>query len=1047
MLLAAGVLAGGAVLVEKVSLPLWAAAVAAGAAMVANTALAKPIERAQEFFDLGRRAAAHRRHLVHGAPVRVRDADPVGDGGLGVTASRSRDGGEGGGTDRLPDYVPRERLENEVRDRLRGSGIVLLTGPSASGKSRLAYEVVRGMYPKRRLFRPRRPGGDGSAGVRGLVAEDAVPRKAVVWLDGLEDYIAQGLEGDDVYALAPEGSGNVIVATMRDRHGRPGEEGPAGRPFFDKSPDIVVRVPVERADSEGFAAPDTDDRRVLDAFAQDRYGVTEYLSRGPVAYQFWEGLTGSADSHRAGAVVTAAVEARRAGRHAPLPAGLLRELHEPFVDGAEGRGAGRQTFEEALEEATTRIGGAEGCLRSSDTEPGAFYAFDYLVDRWEREADRPIPEEALEALVEHTRGGELDNLAETAADQELWPLVERAARKHLAELPEDDPAGAGALRLLGWALLYSRDRLERAEEPLRRSAGFGDLRAAILLGSELNLVERYEEAAEVLAPAAEAGRVRGLFEHARACRELGRFAEARGELDLLYRAARDGEWDDPEWISLRAVADNERAAGEWEAAKGAYRELAERTRDDPEARGAFRAALEGLARTSAGEGDTGAALEWAEAGVREDMPWSYRFLVEHFARTGETLMRRAWEQRAADAGLLWALLRTGALQEDEVAEEADSWEARVAEQGDEYSELVLRNIRTERLLKEMEQHLKELERLAGPGAEQVKRILENADRRQAGLPPLEEDGEPQEHGAPDPAEAVEQRCEELQSEKRYGEAADLLRAAVEAGDRGHLAELGRCLLLADRPEEAVEPLRCAVEETGEDTRLLASALEESGTEGELERLLRTESEREKQWAVVRLADLLERQGRHEELIDHCELHICLGSHAAALKLAEYFMSSREHGTAWRLLDFAGQGGNFMASSLTGLFLSIRGEWERAVELHRLGGEIGVPFSLRKLPEALARTGRCSEAEEAFADAERKLEELGSAMSPWARLDYAEALLDQGWYESARARAAEMARGGLDAEDRKRLAELERRCAEEPARAPVARARRRRRGLR
>jgi hypothetical protein len=64
--------------------------------------------------------------------------DPV---RLGVHPAEALE--RGGTADRVPPFIPRDRLP-EVESALREGGFLLLTGDSTAGKTRLAFEALRG---------------------------------------------------------------------------------------------------------------------------------------------------------------------------------------------------------------------------------------------------------------------------------------------------------------------------------------------------------------------------------------------------------------------------------------------------------------------------------------------------------------------------------------------------------------------------------------------------------------------------------------------------------------------------------------------------------------------------------------------------------------------------------------------------------------------------------------------------------------------------------------------------------------------------------------
>ena len=104
----------------------------------------------------------------------------------------------GGGYDfddlrKLPPYVPRredEELDRILKPRKKKGGLVLIIGPSKSGKSRAAFEVLRRQSPGRRLLVPRvdkpESAGEILRDYARLAADLGIDNgTAVLWLDNL----------------------------------------------------------------------------------------------------------------------------------------------------------------------------------------------------------------------------------------------------------------------------------------------------------------------------------------------------------------------------------------------------------------------------------------------------------------------------------------------------------------------------------------------------------------------------------------------------------------------------------------------------------------------------------------------------------------------------------------------------------------------------------------------------------------------------------------------------------------------------------------------
>ncbi|MFD3717501.1 tetratricopeptide repeat protein [Streptomyces sp. NPDC058674] len=111
-----------------------------------------------------------------------------------------------GGT---PGYVERD-ADALLRAALAGPRprFALVVGEAAAGATRLAYEVVRSRHPRHAFVRPL-----SRAALSEAVRLAARSRRAVLWLDGLQDYLGAG--GLTTAHLDGLGEAVVVVATMR----------------------------------------------------------------------------------------------------------------------------------------------------------------------------------------------------------------------------------------------------------------------------------------------------------------------------------------------------------------------------------------------------------------------------------------------------------------------------------------------------------------------------------------------------------------------------------------------------------------------------------------------------------------------------------------------------------------------------------------------------------------------------------------------------------------------------------------------------------------
>ncbi|CAM3539752.1 tetratricopeptide repeat protein [Kibdelosporangium persicum] len=343
------------------------------------------------------------------------------------------------GSDQVPPFVRRDRMP-ELEAALRTGGFVLVVGDSTAGKTRLAFEAMRACLPRHVCVRP----ADSVALAAGIAAARQ-KRPSVLWLDDLDEYLAGG--GLSRAALRDLGDRVVVLATMRAHlrdefssrydSGRGTTErltARAAREVFDA---ITTEIRLERmwSSTELAAARESGDPRIaLAVEIADRHGVAETMAAGPALLRDWhDAWSASARpvgrTHadpRGAALVSAAVDVRRAGCHGPVDLDLLRDLHEVYLADRGGTVLRPGTWENAYDWATTPLHAT-----SSLIDPETHQAFDYLVNETSNDPTAPvIPEATWRTLLERLAPDELADIGWRAADagyaHHVVPAVGRA---------------------------------------------------------------------------------------------------------------------------------------------------------------------------------------------------------------------------------------------------------------------------------------------------------------------------------------------------------------------------------------------------------------------------------------------------------------------------------------------------------------------------------------------------------------------------------------------------------------------------------------------
>jgi hypothetical protein len=386
----------------------------AGTAALVATIIAVP----SKFFTDQFQASAQRAHaasaeLLAGAigagRVRVRDIiDPT---VLGVHPAVLPDDQEWANRDapllkRVPSYVRRDQHE-AVASRLAAQEFVLIIGDSGSGKSRLAFEVVKERIGRHTLFAPE------PAALEAALERIRSVSAAVLWLDDLDRF----LEADVLTATAAAGllhgqnHKRVVIATLRERAREAlvtGEDSvdPAAVNRHQRLLDLASVVAITKS----FTTTELDrasfqrkDPRIADALSHaTTYGLAEYLAAGPQLLNKW--LAGRETHPRGAALVTAAIDCRRAGYITPIPRVLLNKVHDQYLP-ADPR-VMLDSLDDAWTWATERWRQTTALLESTNSDEGRVIVFDYILDHVQRttHVDDDPPTAVLVAALNYTDG-------------------------------------------------------------------------------------------------------------------------------------------------------------------------------------------------------------------------------------------------------------------------------------------------------------------------------------------------------------------------------------------------------------------------------------------------------------------------------------------------------------------------------------------------------------------------------------------------------------------------------------------------------------------
>ncbi|KAA9151173.1 tetratricopeptide repeat protein [Amycolatopsis acidicola] len=575
----------------------------------------------------------------------------------------------------LPPYVPRT-ADAQLDRALAKGGLVVLQGDSASGKTRSAYEAVRRNASRlgwRTLLIPR-----DTAALRTLASTSTGLTETVLWLDDLDRYLStDSLDDGLLGALCPPGRPDVVLlATLRTGARRAIDTDKTGRML---SAPVLLGRRLDQAET-AVAQRFRGDPRIAEALDGDA-GLAEQLAAAPAAVQRWR----TAGHEPGAALVSGAVDLRRAGYLDPVPLDWLAELHTVYLSEPYRSQFGETDLGAALAWATEPVRGAARALRPVDA--GYYVAFDYLVDAAEAAGDA-IPEQVWQRLL-GTQGLSVDQMfriagaaarhGHVAEASRLWTVLAAGndpfAMYNLgwaAQVSDDDAAAEGwylraaeagnswAMSALG-AMAEARQDVEGAERWYRRAALAGDTKGLTNLGGLFAQTGRIEHARAAYRQASAAGDLAGVRKEA--VLEILHGDRKRGG-ELLRRVALAGDPAAVRLLGLLSQTEN----------VGVPREDVQELRRVAAEEGDTDAALE-LARSLWSQGDLDAAETWfRRAATAEDGKVAEFGLAVLLEQRGRTEDAEAWYRRAADHGLPEAMLNLGAiLQEHGEYTEAERW--------------------------------------------------------------------------------------------------------------------------------------------------------------------------------------------------------------------------------------------------------------------------------------------------------------------------------------------------------------------------------------
>jgi tetratricopeptide (TPR) repeat protein len=345
---------------------LVVAAVGAVASLVIITVQAR-LESKRE------RAELDRRVKVPVAPIT--EIDPI-QIGVDPAATQTLLGGA------VPEYVGREvdaELRTEIEAALTGDRwMLVVVGASKVGKSRSLFEGLSACSAAQRLQLVAPVDGDALRSLLDPGQPMATrPEYAVLWLDDLEPFLAQGVTWQTLREWQSRRPGWIVAATYGGKGSELVAEKATGG-LQTLAADMLLHARSVGLDSTSSKETDSLGGRLSDADldAVRRHGLAAYLVAGPALQRKLiskRHALGEPECPEGVAVVRAAVDWARCGRTDPIGRDELRALWPDFLQ--TGIAPNEDRFAVGLEWALRPVAARIALLQDDH----GYLAYDYAV--------------------------------------------------------------------------------------------------------------------------------------------------------------------------------------------------------------------------------------------------------------------------------------------------------------------------------------------------------------------------------------------------------------------------------------------------------------------------------------------------------------------------------------------------------------------------------------------------------------------------------------------------------------------------------------------
>ncbi|MFG3169240.1 tetratricopeptide repeat protein [Streptomyces sp. NPDC048200] len=419
-----------------------------------------------------------------------------------------------------PEYVRRD-IDEDLYAVLRPGAFVLLVGDPTSGKSRTAFEAVRNKFPEHIAFRPE----DGREFAECVAFTHS--RDKVIWLDELDRFLSRPAISTGSLDEALR-SGAILIGTMRadeldllsPRHER--RHSAEARTLVRAARGVTARAQILYIDrqwspDEVARAQKSQDPRVRDAsrYASE-YGIAEYLAAGPQLYQEWQNAWSPGLHPRGAALVSAAVDLRRAGIQEPVTRDLIERLHGIYLDERGGTRLRPEPFLDAIHWALEPLHATSSLLVPVGED--TYRAFEYLAGALARDKkDRSLPDQVWASAVDEFSLEVTHSVGHRAEKAEKYGFAVKAYERLAAANISDGSFHLGYIAA-------KLDELEVAEFWYRKAISQGSYEAKNNLGLVLTRSGREDDASYWFLEAAQEGNIYAM-------RNLGNYLLAHEQLE------------------------------------------------------------------------------------------------------------------------------------------------------------------------------------------------------------------------------------------------------------------------------------------------------------------------------------------------------------------------------------------------------------------------------------------------------------------------------------------------------------------------------------